>query len=81
VFTIEFTQNRNEKTYIVHAPGKAKEGTLYSPDGTGFKYIKMRLAESYQAQYRFYSEALPDGGWQTRIIIKTDADANFNCGR
>ncbi len=38
-------------------------------EGTGMKYIKARLQESYQNDWKIESEAV-DAGWETRIVIR-----------
>ncbi|MTI41648.1 histidine kinase [Fulvivirga lutimaris] len=47
----------------------AKENSKKEPiEGTGIKYVKARLEESYQSKWSFTSEAT-DSGWKNEIII------------
>ncbi|MEM9391020.1 MAG: histidine kinase [Bacteroidota bacterium] len=51
-------------TFAAHV----KEATPKEKDGTGLKYIKARLAESYQSNWSFISEPT-DHGWKNVIKI------------
>ena len=44
------------------------EKNKYKKDGTGHKYIKARLTESYQEKWEFTSEPM-DHGWRNTIKI------------
>jgi len=67
-FILNETNSTNSITYSieVQAPGrKQKQGAV---EGTGYKYIKSRLSESYGKQWALRSKPIPNG-WQTEIEI------------
>ncbi len=56
------------RTYVVDAPGRVQTQEIV--DGTGIKYIKARLQESYPGKWLFlHGPKL--GAWQTRIEIRS----------
>ena len=64
VFT---TNNTQEYTFLTF--GKVRKQQKNSSDGTGFKYIKARLTESYGDDWAFTSEATNEG-WKNTITIQ-----------
>ena len=53
-------------TFITYGKIRAPQKPIV--DGTGFKYIKSRLKESYNLNWKFTSEILSDG-WKNTIVI------------
>ncbi len=66
-FTLNFEANSDYKcyTFLTFAAGLGKET---KKEGTGLKYIKARLTESYHGQWDFTSEPA-DHGWKNTIKI------------
>ncbi|WP_430966736.1 histidine kinase [Spongiimicrobium sp. 2-473A-2-J] len=66
-FTLSFEANSDYKcyTFLTFAAGLGKET---KKEGTGLKYIKARLTESYHGQWDFTSEPA-DHGWRNTIKI------------
>ncbi len=67
IFTLSSEVNRGLREYKLHVSGKStiKEE---STEGTGGKYIKARLSESYGNNWGFESHAVNDG-WLTSIRV------------
>lgn len=68
-FKLLFEQNIEYKTYqfLTYAK-KAKKSTYETTEGTGLKYVKARLTESYGDQWEFSSKPM-DQGWVNTIKI------------
>lgn len=62
----EFNSGVKSYTFLTYATN-AKESVVTS-EGTGLKYIRARLEESYQSKWSFSSEAA-DHGWKSVIQI------------
>ena len=60
-------ENRQEYTFLTF--GKIRKKEKNTTGGTGFKYIKARLTESYGNRWSFESEAVPEG-WKNTITIE-----------
>jgi len=56
------------QTFAKNRPAAPREFTK-AEGGTGLKYIKSRLQESYGDAWSLTSEAI-EGGWETKIVIK-----------
>jgi hypothetical protein len=63
-FTTDQTQ---EYTFVTY--GKVRNQQKNTSDGTGFKYIKARLTESYGDDWEFTSEPINEG-WKNTITIQ-----------
>jgi len=61
------TTNTQEYTFLTF--GKIRNQQKSTADGTGFKYIKARLTESYGEDWTFTSEATNEG-WKNTITIQ-----------
>lgn len=61
------TKNTQKYTFLTF--GKVRNGQKTTSDGTGFKYIKARLKESYGKDWSFTSEAT-NTGWKNTITIQ-----------
>ena len=61
------TDNTQEYTFLTF--GKIRNQQKSTSDGTGFKYIKARLTESYGEDWTFTSEATNEG-WKNTITIQ-----------
>lgn len=59
------TNDFRRYTFMTFAKGSRKKVPV---EGTGIKYVKARLEESYHDQWDFISEAV-NGGWKNEIII------------
>lgn len=60
-------ENRQEYTFLTF--GKIRKKEKNTTGGTGFKYIKARLTESYGNRWSFESEATEEG-WKNTITIQ-----------
>lgn len=69
-FKLVFESNSDYKcyTFLTFASTHLIQATSNKEDGTGLKYIKARLTESYHSNWEFTSEAT-DHGWQSTIKI------------
>lgn len=67
-FKLLYESNRQYKCYTFLTFAAGLRPTNSKEDGTGLKYIKARLTESYQSNWDFTSEPT-DAGWQTLIKI------------
>ena len=71
-FRLTFERTKKYKQYTLQTIAKNRSANLAELpkdiEGTGLKYIKSRLKESYQDNWEIYSEA-NDLGWETRIRI------------
>jgi len=70
VFRISLERCGDQKLYTISIPGKPKAGSLLQKEGTGLKYVKARLEESYGSRFSILSGTSPTGGWETKIGIK-----------
>ncbi|MDY8136012.1 histidine kinase [Aquimarina sp. 2201CG5-10] len=68
-FKLIFESNNDYKSYTFLTYAKViTERKKKKEDGTGLKYVKARLTESYQEQWEFSSEPT-DHGWKNTIKI------------
>ena len=67
-FCLSFTKEDSYKQYTVLTLAKNRKAKKDSSNGTGFKYIKARLNESYGNNWSFDSHAIEEG-WLTTIKI------------
>ena len=65
---IAFTTNKTQE-YTFLTFGKIRNQQKNTSDGTGFKYIKARLTESYGDDWTFTSEPTNEG-WKNTITIR-----------
>lgn len=68
VFTLIFEQTGRQKKYTIRSPFKPQNSKTIK-EGTGFKYIKARLEESYPGNWRFDSKP-KQGEWVTEITFQ-----------
>ena len=64
---VHTTKNTQEYTFLTF--GKIRNEQKNTSDGTGFKYIKARLRESYGKDWSFTSKAT-NQGWKNTITIQ-----------
>ncbi|WP_264538325.1 histidine kinase [Flavobacterium sp. N1736] len=67
-FCLSFIREKNYKEYTLQTIAKNRQTKKDRSNGTGFKYIKARLDESYGDNWSFDSCAVKEG-WQTTIKI------------
>ena len=67
-FRLSFERNAQYKQYTLTTIAKNRTLTHKQKTGTGFRYIKARLTESYGDNWTFQSVEKPDG-WETIIKI------------
>lgn len=67
-FCLSFTKEKNYKQYSLLTAAKNRKTKKDKSSGTGFKYIKARLNESYGDNWQFGSFAVEEG-WLTTIKI------------
>ena len=67
-FKLIFNSNKEFRSYTFLTYAKVANHTTSKEDGTGLKYIKARLTESYQAKWDIISEPT-DHGWKNVIKI------------
>jgi len=67
-FCLSFTKEKNYKQYTLLTEAKNRKIRKDKSSGTGFKYIKARLNESYGDNWQFDSFAVEEG-WLTTIKI------------
>ncbi len=67
-FCLSFTREKQYKQYTLLTVAKNRNRKKENSNGTGFKYIKARLNESYGSNWEFDSFAVEDG-WCTTIKI------------
>ncbi|WP_240345253.1 histidine kinase [Flavobacterium sp. CLA17] len=67
-FCLSFTKEKNIKSYSLLVIAKNRKTKKDKNGGTGFKYIKARLNESYGDNWQFDSVAVEEG-WLTTIEI------------
>lgn len=65
-FCLTFTKEENHKEYSLLTVAKNRNRIKTSSNGTGFKYIKARLNESYADNWQFESHEVKEG-WLTTI--------------
>lgn len=68
VFRLSFTKEDRYKQYTLLTLAKNRQKKKDRSNGTGFKYIKARLDESYGKNWSFDSSAVEEG-WLTTIKI------------
>ncbi len=69
-FRLTFRKKKDHKEYLVATIGKNRKAEKKSKrEGTGLKYIKARLQESYPNNWELHSGETP-AGWETLIKIK-----------
>jgi sensor histidine kinase YesM len=67
-FSLSFIKEENYKQYTLLALAKNRKSKKDKSNGTGFRYIKARLNESYGTNWSFDSHAV-EQGWLTTIKI------------
>ncbi|MCP2029705.1 sensor histidine kinase YesM [Flavobacterium sp. HSC-32F16] len=67
-FSLSFTREKKYKQYTLITVAKNRNRKKENSNGTGFKYIKARLNESYGSNWQFDSFAVEEG-WCTIIKI------------
>jgi sensor histidine kinase YesM len=67
-FSLSFTKESGYKQYTLLTVAKNRKSRRAKSSGTGFKYIKARLNESYGSNWEFDSYAV-EAGWLTLIKI------------
>lgn len=67
-FSLSFTREKQYKQYTLLTIAKNRNKKRENSNGTGFKYIKARLNESYGNNWHFESFAVEEG-WCTTIKI------------
>jgi sensor histidine kinase YesM len=67
-FKLVYESNNESKTYIFLTYATKLRQSRSTKEGTGLKYIKARLTESYQSKWDLISEPT-DEGWKTIIKI------------
>ncbi len=68
-FKLIVASTEKAEEFIFLTFGKIRKKEKNSRGGTGFKYIKARLTESYGNTWSFGSEAVPEG-WKNTITIQ-----------
>lgn len=68
LFCLSFTKEKNYKEYTLLTVAKNRKTRKDKSSGTGFKYIKARLNESYGNNWHFDSHEVEEG-WLTTIKI------------
>ncbi len=66
-FSLRFEKNQEGKVYELFTRAKIRKRTK-EREGTGLQYVRARLTESYEQQWKLESDAR-SGGWMTRITI------------
>jgi len=61
--------------YTFHAPGTVQTDPTRPAGGTGLRYVKARLEESFPGRWSLRHEAVADG-WQTVIALGKNAGGN-----
>ena len=69
-FKLFYFSKPNSKIYRFFTYARIRDSIKDIGEGTGTKYIKARLTESYGSKWDFSSEAV-DGGWENSITIYT----------
>ncbi|WP_307296014.1 histidine kinase [Flavobacterium sp. SORGH_AS_0622] len=67
-FSLSFSREKNHKQYTLLTMAENRNRKKENSNGTGFKYIKARLNESYGNNWHFESFAV-EKGWCTTIKI------------
>lgn len=67
-FRLEVSSDENNLTYTFLTVANIRKQDKPQKDGTGFKYVKARLTESYKDQWSFSSEKA-SYGWKNVITI------------
>jgi len=67
-FSLSFSREKNHKQYTLLTMAENRNRKKENSNGTGFKYIKARLNESYGSNWHFESFAV-EKGWCTTIKI------------
>ncbi|MEO1654785.1 MAG: regulator, partial [Bacteroidota bacterium] len=72
-FFLKFQENHNKQEYYMLTSGtREEESTSTRKEGTGLRYIKARLEESYPGNWEFYAGPGKEG-WESLIIFKKKA--------
>ena len=67
-FEITFEETSRFKEYYIFVENNSTSINSVLVEGTGIKYIKARLEESYPGNWEFNTNSV-NGGWETRIRI------------
>ena len=68
VFRLQFEASAKQKQYTLTTIARLKSTKISDREGTGFKYIRSRLKESYGDAWQLESKPTQEG-WETRIMI------------
>ncbi|NQX82049.1 MAG: histidine kinase [Flavobacteriaceae bacterium] len=68
-FKLIFEENKDSKSYTFLTFGIVRKTKKQTRDGTGLKYVKARLNESYGDRWSFSSQSTPEG-WKNIIKIE-----------
>jgi len=68
IFRLHISPIQNGARMIFFSPGESRPSDHRTPGGTGLKYVKTRLEESFFGRWKFSQGAVP-GGWETVIEL------------
>ncbi len=70
IFRLSYSNTNKENRFEFHMIGKIRKKRKNKKSGTGHKYIRSRLQESFPDRWSFTSEK-SSGGWLTVITIQS----------
>lgn len=80
VLRLEETRDADGRRVLeLFSPVHGRTGAVERREGTGTRYVKARLEESFPGRWRFASGPVP-GGWRARIEIAPAANAAQEAG-
>jgi hypothetical protein len=71
IFRLSVETSAKVVTFRFFSPGEIVSLTDHGSAGTGLRYVKARLEESFPGRWSFWDQAV-GGGWETRIEIKSE---------
>lgn len=69
VFSLRVTRVGEETSFRFFSPGEVRVAADRSVGGTGLRYVRARLEESFPDRWRFEQQAVA-GGWETTIVVR-----------
>lgn len=70
-FRLSFRKENRIKEYVLITEGAPVHA--FGQEGTGTRYLKARLTESYGHQWAYHSNPVP-AGWENRILLYENSD-------
>lgn len=74
LFTLRGSKDNRATRYVFRSPGEVTDETNRASGGTGLRYVRARLEESFPGAWKL-TQGEVEGAWQTEIVIRPEHGA------